>query len=645
MPTHPLVPKNPDRELNVVAIGRISTAHQDVENIEASLRYIQDYLRRIYQGPLKITMLGEQASGMLTDRATIREAEELLAGGSVDLVIAEDLSRIYRNPRYQFAFVQNATDLGTRVICIGDNLDTADANWEITMGAAALRHGLHIPDTRRRVRRTATHSFHRGGMVLKIRFGYRKLTREEAASGQFGPTDLRIAKRAECTPIIREMMQRVLRGEKYVAIAEWLNAEGIEPGPYVQSRHWTARLVVTLMDQPILSGTRTFRDTICRTVFRTGRHKSSKNAEPETEHCPSLAHLAPEEHQELRREIARRRAELMAQTDRKPARQGVPRSRSIWPGQSATCAICGGIIYYAGAHLKCSNALQRPGRGCWNHVQVPAQLTRERVVSWLVEYLDGRPALRQAIVQSVWALVEQGSDGLRRRQRDRTREIAVLERQSANLANAIAEGGQLPTLIGKLQAVEHSLQSARECQLAERQHASESDGLPSKKQIEEDLHSTLIRLASSSFQFADLLRRVFPVFIVEPIQALDTPLVRARAKLTFRPSTLVNNGAGDSAELAEAQVKLNLFDPPIHIRHMSACLAAKMEAPRLSLKKLAAKLGINYMTVKRALDYSRQMAAAGMSEPYRVLHERPETASRWRSRPSFRRDSRLKPGD
>jgi hypothetical protein len=35
----PLVPKDANRELNVIAMGRISTVHQDVENIEASYRY------------------------------------------------------------------------------------------------------------------------------------------------------------------------------------------------------------------------------------------------------------------------------------------------------------------------------------------------------------------------------------------------------------------------------------------------------------------------------------------------------------------------------------------------------------------------------------------------------------------------------
>jgi len=218
----PLRPKNPGGKLSVVAIGRISTPYQNEENIEASYRYIREHLARIYDGPLNLKLLGEQGSGMLTDRASIREAEALVASGKVDVVMAEDLARVCRNPRHQYDFVQNAVDMGTRVICPGDNLDTADENWEITMGAAALRHGLCIPDTRRRVRRTATHSFHNGGMVQKIRYGYRKLTEQEAASGQFGPAGLRIARVPECTPVIREMMDRVMRGETYSAVADSL---------------------------------------------------------------------------------------------------------------------------------------------------------------------------------------------------------------------------------------------------------------------------------------------------------------------------------------------------------------------------------------------------------------------------------------
>ena len=128
------------------------------------------------------------------------------------------------------------------------------------------------------------------------------------------------------------------------------------------------------------------------------------------------------------------------------------------------------------------------------------------------------------------------------------------------------------------------------------------------------------------------MRRIFPQFVIQPVQALDTPLVRPRAKLTFRPGSLVSNGPANGADVADAEVTIDLFEPPVHILHMSRCLAAKAENPHLSLKKIATQLGINYMTVKRSFDYARRMQAAGLTDPYRELLERPEKASRWRPR-------------
>jgi DNA invertase Pin-like site-specific DNA recombinase len=187
--TAPLTPKNPDGPLQVIILGRISTPYQDQENIPASYRFAEDYLHQIYAGSVEIRYLGEQASGMLAERSTILEADELIATGKWDVVIVEDLSRTYRNPRFQWAFVQDCVDRQTRVICIADNIDTADEYWEAMMHTAALRHGLIVPDTRRRVRRTATHSFNNGGMVMKFRYGYRKLSIEEAASDPLAPMD------------------------------------------------------------------------------------------------------------------------------------------------------------------------------------------------------------------------------------------------------------------------------------------------------------------------------------------------------------------------------------------------------------------------------------------------------------------------
>jgi DNA invertase Pin-like site-specific DNA recombinase len=400
--TAPLKPKSPNGPLRVIIIGRVSTLHQDRENIPASYRVAERFLEQSYDGSVEIRHFGEQASGMLAERSTIVEAEDLISTGEWDLVIVEDLSRIYRNPRYQWAFVQDAVDHQTRVICIADNIDTADESWEIMMHAAALRHGLVVPDTRRRVRRTANHSFNNGGMVQKVRYGYRKLSKEEAASGEFGPTGLRLARLPECTPVIREMAARIMRGQTYDAVAEWLFEEGIEPGPYVKSQ-WTGRLVETLLRDPIVSGTRTYRDVLHEQIFKSGKHRRRRNPNgPDTKYYPQLAHLSAEEHSELLAIMDSRGANRDSRKGPDSPLWNRPRSRSFWPGQHARCGICGGMMYRYGAHLRCCNSVSQRGRTCWNHVNVDLATTRAKVLPWVLSVLNEHPGVRATVIQCAW---------------------------------------------------------------------------------------------------------------------------------------------------------------------------------------------------------------------------------------------------
>ena len=623
-----LRPRNPDGTLRVVVIGRISTPQQNIGNIDASYRYVREYLDRIYQGPLEITCLGEQASGMRTDRASIRQAEELVASGTVDLVIAEDLARIYRNPRFQYLFVQDAVDMGTRVICIGDNLDTADENWEITMGTAALRHGLHIPDTRRRVRRTATHAFHTGGMVQKVRFGYRKVTKEEAESGHSGATRLRVARIPELTPVIQQMAERVSSGQNYQTVADWLNSCGIKPGRYVESGRWTARVVVDLLDDPILSGTRTFRDTVCHPVYSTGRHKPCRNDEPETEHYTELAHLSTEVHAALRAEIARRRSSQAVGDF--AHRRGVPRSRSIWPGQAALCGVCHGMMYYAGHYLKCKNSLRAAGATCWNHVQVPCRLTRQLFIDWLMANLVAIPDGLEFLRDAGWSMAGHDTDSRRHRRVDLLQEITTLERQGLNLAKAVAEGGAIGPLVKKLRELEITLVETR--RQLEEEEIRRQIVVPTKEQFALCLKDNLELLVNTSSEFADFLRNLLRVFVIQPVQALDSGLIRPRAKLAFQlPSQSCSAmEAGEGNGSAIVQGSINLFEPALHIRWVAQCVQLKQEEPRLSLKQMASHLRIGRMTVKRALDYANLMSQRGVTELYLELADRPSKAPRWR---------------
>ena len=239
-----LAPKNPEAGLQLIAIGRLSkpkaTEDRTQQTMAASCEVAIKFAKSIFQQPMNFITLVEQSSGLIKNRRTIVLAKELIAGGTIDLVICEDLSRVYRNPRHQMEFVQDALDKRTHVISVNDGLDTRRPGWETVLAAAALRHGTVITDIQYRGKRSADDAFQRGGCVMKVRFGYRKLSHDEAKSGLLGPVGLRVAKEAVLTPIIKQMIGMLKQSESYARVGEWCSENQIPYAPY-QTEAWQTR--------------------------------------------------------------------------------------------------------------------------------------------------------------------------------------------------------------------------------------------------------------------------------------------------------------------------------------------------------------------------------------------------------------------
>ena len=121
----------------------------------------------------------------------------------------------------------------------------------------------------------------------------------------------------------------------------------------------------------------------------------------------------------------------------------------------------------------------------------------------------------------------------------------------------------------------------------------------------------MLQLLSTSYEFADVLRRLITEFRVVPVQALDTPQVRPRGMLTLNWGCLLD-GAPTGQPLTPVTANIELFQPPEHIHWINACGSLHVGRPRMSLKQIAVQLGIGHMTAKRALDYARLMRDAGL---------------------------------
>ena len=487
------------------------------------------------------------------------------------------------------------------------------------------RHGMYIPDTRRRVRRSATHSFHRGGMVMRYPPGYRKLSREEADSGQFGPRGLRIAKLDDWTPIIQEMRHRVLRGDSYPAIAKWLNDEGIPPGKYCKRKQWNGKLVAALLRNGLLSGCRIFRDQMHEYIYSTGMHRRVKNPNPEREDYAELAHLTCEEHQEL--------LEAMAARDPRNEhvdllRKGVARSKTLFPGQHLKCPICGETMFWASrGHLRCRNAKPDSDHSCWNQTFVSVEHVRTMLLPKLLEILKEHPELRQRLIDTAWSEYERALVISRRHTDKDERRLAELQREAGQLAEAIAKRA-LDALLDCLEQTQTEIKALQTRLKHRRQEVEQSTKFMSKQDVENGLLDAVLELSQTSFEFGALMRQMFPDFYAYPAQALDTPQVHARVVLRLPTGSAESDSNGP--ENSES-ITIDAFEPPLHIANAQRCWTAKQEHPEWSLKRIGKELSLCYMTVKRALAYARLMIARNTTDPYVVLTQRPAEASRWRA--------------
>lgn len=635
----PLIASHADGVLRSVILGRKSKPNlaNENESIEASMDDAEKHVLDKHEGPKSITRLGEQISGMVPDRDTIRRCQDLMDAGEVDVIITEDIGRIFRNPRHMWAFVQDCVDANVRLIAVADNIDTADEDWETALSIATVRHGFAVPDASRRVRRSAIYAFRNGGNVQKVKFGYRKLSKEEAASGLYGPPKLRIAKVPELTPVLQEIRRMVVdieRFRSYADIAIWLNDEGFDPGPYSTSRKWTGPVVSSIAQDDILAGFRTFQKSLSKRVYKTGKCKKRRNdGVPEKIHYPELAHFTMEEWTELQAAVALRAGRQKGKKGREHSRFDVPRHKALFPAQHMRCMICQHLYYpCARGRFKCKCSFKKSIARCWNHVEVDAELTRIRVIGWLITQFDQLPDFRKQVAQVAWdtlrALQARSGSGCE----NWSRQIAGLEKDATRLARAYRTTGS-ESILTHLTDVEKSLAKAK-AKLAAATAANEaSQPFLSLSDVNDRLEEALLMMASRSFEFADFLRRILVRFEILPVQAIDSGLVRPRAFVTFACA----GSGGDKSSVRHIEAVIDLFDPPKHVRHLGACVQAHQKVlsngRRPSYKHIAAEIGIDHMTVMRAIKLNDLMIERGISRPYVELRQQPASASRWKPRP------------
>jgi hypothetical protein len=154
-------------------------------------------------------------------------------------------------------------------------------------------------------------------------------------------------------------------------------------------------MVLRLFGNPLLKGmpARGNRDTVKH--HESGMRKSVPNpAGPDFRELPHLAHLDPDEFDELSEALRAANAKYRRNGENGvDPRAHVPKKRTRFPGQHATCWYCGRQYVWGGngitANLMCNGAREW---ACWNSIGFNGALAAEKVVDAIrceLEKIDG----------------------------------------------------------------------------------------------------------------------------------------------------------------------------------------------------------------------------------------------------------------
>ena len=380
-------PKN-GRQFKVAGVQRISKETQNDLSLDDQEALYSKRLNSLYgPGNYCLTVIATQGSGQILDREEYLQLCEYVAGGEYDLIIAEDLGRIVRR-MHAVILCEEAEDTATRVIGIGDGVDTAMEGWETNAVFSAHRHSTFCKDTARRIRRTLRNRFQNGGIVGCVPYGYHK--------PRLGCTDAEVSILPEAQAIYDEWFERLGEGQTFREVCDWLNENNVPTGRWCRSEKWTPKMVARVTFNTILKGDRRRNDRVTYRVNKTGRPKTKPAPESEklVRHCPHLIIIEPERYDRITRKVKQRNAKYRrSDSVRNDPRAGIPKRATRFPGQLCRCGVCGRLFVFGGHgkkdRLMCNGVRDRV---CWNALTISGPDVTVAVADQICEFvksLDG----------------------------------------------------------------------------------------------------------------------------------------------------------------------------------------------------------------------------------------------------------------
>ena len=646
--------------LRVCIYARFSTDEQDETSITDQIRLCRKLLES-FDIECEIIEYSDSAmSGELRDRPGINQVREAVEARRIDLLICEDSSRVFRNETACFELVETAVDLGVRVICIGDDVDTAEEGWDERLHDAQRHHSRSNYYLRRRLNRKVDSLWEMGAAVVALHPGHTRKPTVPARDGEpaEGPFFDEIDPRWK--PVIYGAYERVANHEPVWLVGNWLSEQGLPKRSKNSDPSWTAKDVIALIRRKIYRGVEEFGVTVTVKKHRTGKSTHARN-DPKNVRTRPMKHLAIVPDwlwQKANAAIDSRKTRPDPPHGAAHPLSGIPRDSRGPLSTLFVCDVCGGKMHATGrtkGGYRCSCA---HGPDCWCKATAERSVTHSKISQAIIGQLEAFGGALESIVREIekmptgdkyWQDEEAGL-------LDQERKLQAKCIRLGDLIDEVDEAAphtrKPKTLLNKLCRLEYELEQVQATLEEFRARRAATVPVPSQEQIERSIRDSVSTLLQMNRCTRVLLERLVPGKIrAVPYQQFDSAKVVLRAEFSLNliaampeqwiASLNQSSLAALADKLPPISVVVDLFEPsnaPAFAMRVMQLSEQKNDRGKMkTFEEIGKELGISKRSAHLAVELGRKMRAAGITDPYIRLSAPPDVASRWgsRNRPSI----------
>ena len=626
----------------VVLYARYSTEEQNHQSIDDQFKACKRWLDRTGIKTASIVYESdEEVSGEILSRPGIDRVWDMVRARKVDLVVAEEISRFYRDRAEPHKLAGFCADRDIRLVAINDNIDTSISGWETSLSRASDEHASANDKTSLRIKRAYEGRWEGGYAMGALVPGYKRSAVDGARFDRTRRGPFIDQKDEAWTATIQEMFDRVARGDPLRSVAVFLSHQGLPRPANRKTGTWNDRGVKTLIQDPRFKGQECYRKKFSKKYYATGHHvpEHSRPEDVMLRAMPHLAHVDAMLWQQANDAITRR--DLAGHHPRGADNPSfrVPRNSRSPLSNHFFCGVCGGKMIGQGRDeggYRCSNALR--GK-CWNKATVKRDLTHTAIFRAVTEALLALRGASDGLVEQVGLLiVEEGDLG---------KKVAELEKQIHEAKQRIGRCGE--ALLGNAGSGYLSDQlreaEARKAELDQQVERLKSqiqrpENPPSRQEILDAIGLAVNKLADAGPEAGLILRQLTTPIQAIPFQRIDCGLVVLRARFHVNLVALLPSKwqqllrgadvAPDNDGVRCMAMTTNLFENPGPVKFAKEAQALQRQG--CIGQEIANRLGISRRTTYDAIELADLMDQHGVDEPYIELTEAPANAARWGQR-------------